>query len=184
MHIYALINPVSREVRYVGQTAHCLLRLRSHITESISVKAPPYNRQWAYRSPKAKWIRKLLRSGLAPAMAIVEEVDREEANERELAWIATFRSIHARLTNAPHPGFASRLKPRIRRLTRPVYADGRNPILFPDDAGVFLLENSALIASQFRREFLGKKYRVREIGNFRHKIYLLVTDRSPGHAKA
>ncbi len=94
--IYALIDPLTQEIRYVGKTTN------------------PYRRQWDHRSNcdrnthKGKWIRKLYEThGVWPEFFVLEEVDcptGEEWKAEERFWIAYLRCIGCPLTNIDNGG--------------------------------------------------------------------------------
>lgn len=89
--IYALIDPTTRQCRYVGKTGqkNPRARLRAHINRAC---ADPGARHCA------SWISGLLRQGYEPEMMELEKVvsDWEEA---ERFWIANMRFLGADLTN-------------------------------------------------------------------------------------
>ena len=73
-HIYHLIDPVTKTVRYVGKSTSPSSRLREHIKES----------QARQNTEKKIWIADLLARGLQPVMAIVASYAEEApARERE-----------------------------------------------------------------------------------------------------
>ena len=67
LHIYHLVDPKTRAVRYVGMTGRPKSRLAGHIAESKA-------RQ---NTEKKAWIKGLLDEGLAPVMAVVGTADNE-----------------------------------------------------------------------------------------------------------
>lgn len=60
-HVYHLVDPRCRTVRYVGKTAKPAARLRAHIRESIE----------AQNTDKKRWIADLLAQGMEPVMVVV-----------------------------------------------------------------------------------------------------------------
>jgi len=90
--IYALIDPRTREVRYVGQTHDPQARYKGHLgSDSNKIFWP--------RSKK-DWIGSLKALGLRPEMVILEQVE-PSANvyEREFRWILHYLHEEAALTN-------------------------------------------------------------------------------------
>lgn len=87
--IYLLIDPASRDVRYVGQTVQALhQRLSSHIRRS--------NKQ---QNKKALWIRDLLSKGLKPLIKTYSTVPNEMAVIEEAKTIEFWRNNGAPLLN-------------------------------------------------------------------------------------
>lgn len=98
--IYALRDPTSAEIRYVGQTNRPpRRRFNQHINIARKVTVPHV----------AAWIRGLLDAGLTPDLMILEETSSiDDANSAEVAWIRSFRELGARLTNRAEGGVLSR----------------------------------------------------------------------------
>jgi|ERR1041385_2382855 hypothetical protein len=91
--IYALADPVTGDVRYIGR---CFLRrvherYHGHLTDARLLRD---------RSHKTNWIRKLLQNGHKPLMELLECTSAELVDERERAWIAGFRNLGNRMTNS------------------------------------------------------------------------------------
>lgn len=95
VQIYALRDPRSLYIRYVGKAADPERRLQMHLS-------PGQLRR--YRSKKNSWLKNLLADGHVPYLEIVDEVDAEKANEAERYWIAWYRSQGAPLTNGTDGG--------------------------------------------------------------------------------
>jgi hypothetical protein len=88
--IYALHDPRSGELRYIGKSSNGLQRPRSHVY-------PNENRQ---RSHRAHWIKALLAEGLRPEIVVLEEYENGDGlAEMEQLAIAHYRSMGFRLTN-------------------------------------------------------------------------------------
>ncbi|UFU16067.1 GIY-YIG nuclease family protein (plasmid) [Curtobacterium sp. C1] len=80
--IYALVDPLTGEPHYVGQTAATLAdRRRDHVRKPGSTK-------------KGAWIRELLAEYREPQIVLIEEFTgcRREAYERESFWIRQLQS--------------------------------------------------------------------------------------------
>src|SRR6266550_5497194 len=91
--IYALIDPRTRDVRYIGKADNPGVRFQRHIND---VKRGD-------KSYKANWIRSLLAKGLRPVFRIIDEVLKTEWQAAEAAYIAVYREEGCRLVNT-HPG--------------------------------------------------------------------------------
>src|SRR6476620_3006053 len=95
IRIYALSEPVTGELRYVGQTALTLEnRLKSHTWDSTL----------AHKNHRTKWLKKLISQGLLPIIELLEEVSESEANDAERFWITQFKALGCRLINVQEGG--------------------------------------------------------------------------------
>lgn len=95
-YIYALTDPFTSEIRYVGKSIAPRKRLRGHIIAA---------RNHAYDHHTSRWIRKLLEAGAEPIMKILEAVPPEDDwRESERAWVKAFEESGARLTNSTAGG--------------------------------------------------------------------------------
>lgn len=64
VEIYALCHPLTGEIRYIGKANNTTKRLASHIRDSRRRDTPVY-----------RWIRKLIKEGLAPVAKVLELCD-------------------------------------------------------------------------------------------------------------
>lgn len=78
IYIYKLIDPVSKEIRYIGKTGNMKNRFSSHISNAKKSK-----------SHLAHWLTKLRNKGLFPIMEIIEECNLDNWEEREIFWISS-----------------------------------------------------------------------------------------------
>ena len=79
VYIYALIHPISKEIRYIGKTLNLKQRLMSH---KSSFKKTTH---------VSNWISSLLKQNLSPEMIIIETCDESNWEKREKHWIAYYR---------------------------------------------------------------------------------------------
>lgn len=93
--IYALRDPRTREVRYIGKAIDPCRRARQH----MSAFQLSY-----YRSRKVSWLQSLRDAGQEPILEILQVVDAGDANRAERQWIAQYRAEGARLTNGTDGG--------------------------------------------------------------------------------
>jgi plasmid maintenance system antidote protein VapI len=93
--IYALADPRTGEVRYIGKAVDPVRRLQQHLT--------PFQLS-RYKSKKNSWIKSLLDAGVTPTLHVLELVDYQAANEAEIRWIAKALGMGARLTNGTAGG--------------------------------------------------------------------------------
>jgi hypothetical protein len=95
--IYALVDPFSKEVRYLGMSENPQRRLFEHLKDTNN----PY---------KAWWIQRLEARGQVPTLIILEEVDGIIAPDRELWWIAFYQEQGHNLTNINSQGYLQKTK--------------------------------------------------------------------------
>jgi DNA-binding CsgD family transcriptional regulator len=91
--IYALHDPRSGELRYVGASVNPQHRLTLHLCPS----------QRARSGEQGAWITELVSQNLKPSISIIEKSDSSNWRVRERFWIAQHRASGARLTNT-HKG--------------------------------------------------------------------------------
>lgn len=92
--IYALIDPKTKTVKYIGKTSSRLSqRYASHIYYSKTSK-----------DSKGAWIRNLIKKGLRPELKVIEVVSSNIGNEREASWIQHYKDAGAELVNETKGG--------------------------------------------------------------------------------
>ena len=85
--VYALRDPETQELRYVGVTSRELrVRLLGHLTDPCVCH-------------RTHWIRSLARRGLMPTIEALETIPFAGWQARETAWIAHLRKLGYRLVN-------------------------------------------------------------------------------------
>jgi group I intron endonuclease len=80
--IYALIDPFTGRVRYVGKTIDLTMRLKAH----LSVKSLLEKRH------VAAWLMSILQKGFKPRVQILEVVEASRWEEAERNWIGLYRA--------------------------------------------------------------------------------------------
>ena len=96
--IYAMADPRTMRIKYVGRTVDLKARIAHHQAVSSSGAAT------------AAWISELRERGLKPIVLVLEEAEEERGVERETAWIQMF-SVASALLNY---GQAINTSPLIR----------------------------------------------------------------------
>ena len=96
--IYKLIDPITKEIRYIGKTKNSLTkRLYEHCTLR-NLKTNTY---------KNNWVKQILKLNLRPEIYMVEEVNDDNWIEREIYWIKFYKETGNKLTNTSDGGEGS-----------------------------------------------------------------------------
>lgn len=95
-YIYALIDPRTNEIRYIGKALNTRKRYNSHICGSKSNK-----------THKDKWINNLLSCEKKPILEVLETCNEENCAEKEQYWIKYYREQGCDLTNLTDGGEGS-----------------------------------------------------------------------------
>lgn len=82
--IYALSEPGTLKVRYIGQTTYPKWRLTGHITQAKKGIERGASR------PVYAWVDGLRRNGMRPDISLLAKCEESLANDAEKAWIALF----------------------------------------------------------------------------------------------
>lgn len=94
--IYGLLDPRDGTLRYIGKSSSGMSRPRDHARPS---------RVRVERTHKANWVRSLLAIGLCPQIVVIEEhPTSDDLGEAEQFYIAYFKTLGCRLTNATEGG--------------------------------------------------------------------------------
>lgn len=99
--IYALSDPHTDEVRYIGKSSSGTRRAKVHMQESnLRIESNTY---------KTRWIKEVIRSGHLPKIEVIEVLsDDSLLNEAEVFWICQFRAWGFKLTNLTDGGEGAR----------------------------------------------------------------------------
>lgn len=89
--IYALCEPGTRTVRYIGKTKNLMKRFREHLRNSPKKK-----------SHLGNWLRSL--NGDIPNLLILREVSEVESSAEEIFFIRMARMLNVSLTNTTDGG--------------------------------------------------------------------------------
>jgi hypothetical protein len=94
-YIYTLSDPVTKEIRYVGQTNDIKRRFNSHISSSMNKNSDCYD------TYKSRWVRKLIGNNLLPIIDIIDKCETlKESNKMESLHIGKLTEEGVKLTNS------------------------------------------------------------------------------------
>lgn len=92
--IYALLDPRSGELRYIGKSNNPTVRLYEHVCAS-QIAAPTHRNYW---------IKSLLADGTKPELLVLEEVPSNDWKAAERWWISYWKFAGANLVNGTSGG--------------------------------------------------------------------------------
>jgi len=93
-NIYALIDPRTKEIRYIGKSNNPEYRLKQHLKRDVIL----------CDNHRTRWIRQLLLEKLQPILVILEKVPSSEWQIHEKKWIKKYRILGFNLTNSTDGG--------------------------------------------------------------------------------
>lgn len=97
--IYALQDPQTFEIRYIGKSANGLHRPKAHIQPSYLSKDNTH---------KGRWLKQLLNKGFKPIIKVVQYLNNiSELTQAEIYWIDYFQKQGCPLTNSTKGGIGS-----------------------------------------------------------------------------
>jgi hypothetical protein len=99
-YIYALCDPDTNQVRYIGKADNLQKRLKRHMGG--------YEPRPTYKS---NWVKSLKKLNKRPIIMILEEVQRDSWQEAEKRWIDYYRKQGANLTNMVDGGIGGNTTP-------------------------------------------------------------------------
>jgi len=92
IYIYALIDPFTKEIRYIGKSIRPKERLTNHCNEK--------SKTW-----RTNWIQSVLKKGKRPEISILQSLeDNEDWQKAEIQWIKRGKKLGWRLTNCTDGG--------------------------------------------------------------------------------
>lgn len=93
VEIYALICPLTNEIRYIGKAKDSKKRLKSHLSDSKTRRTPVYD-----------WMNKLKSKGLIPIVQVLKVTDENNWMNDEIELIKTYKNKGCRLLNVAKGG--------------------------------------------------------------------------------
>jgi group I intron endonuclease len=112
--IYALLDPLTREVRYIGKADNPKARLANHLAEA--------NKRNNHRT---RWLRSVMNHGMKPILEILDEVPQHEWPSWEAAYIEFFLEQGCKLVNGTRGGEGSQNPTAEVRAKRSLALRGR-----------------------------------------------------------
>lgn len=80
-NIYALIDPITNEVKYIGKSNNIIQRYKAHINKSRK-----------HQKNKIEWINSLNENGLKPLIFVLDEVPMGESKFWETYWVSQMKT--------------------------------------------------------------------------------------------
>lgn len=108
VNIYALCDPDTENVRYIGQTVNMRIRFYDHL-----------NKLHVGNKKKQEWIQSLLDQGKIPLMKIICVVDQSKANQAEMDAIAEAKLNGADLVNGTPRAFGGGRAGDVKVMVQP-----------------------------------------------------------------
>jgi len=100
--IYGLLEPITKEIRYVGKAINLSSRIRAHYEPNRLMS----------KTHKNNWLNKLINNNEEPIVVVLEVCERKELlNEAEIKWIAHYRGVGCDLTNGTDGGDGGQMSP-------------------------------------------------------------------------
>jgi len=106
IHIYILINPINKQVFYVGATKNTNSRLKAHIKSAI----------YGSMSFKSKIIRQILESNFEPEIVSIDTCSIEKASDTEEFYIELFKFYGFKLRQNERSGYSSFIKKKSLKI--------------------------------------------------------------------
>lgn len=92
IYIYALADPITKEIRYIGKSIRVKGRYKDHLNDNS-------------RTHKVNWIKSLLKKELKPLLIILEELqDMDDWQQKECFWIKVAKDKKWNLVNSTDGG--------------------------------------------------------------------------------
>src|ERR1035437_8715270 len=101
IYIYALLDPISKNIRYIGATTKGKERYQKHISDYYLKKS----------TLKNNWIKSLKKRNLLPELLILEYCDKNDLCNLEEFYINYFKFLGFHLLNHLDCGYG--IKPKI-----------------------------------------------------------------------
>lgn len=118
-YIYALAEPTTGEVRYIGKSNTPIVRLeRGHMYQT------------ARNNHKMNWISSLRKNGLKPVLKILEVCPVEQWEARERHYIETYRKTTPHLLNIASGGVSSDMPDHLKDSSYKKYLGIPSDVLF------------------------------------------------------
>ena len=104
VYIYCLIDPIDKQIKYIGKTNNVKNRLYTHLSNCNLIK----------NTPKNSWIKKLKLKKLKPILEILDEVNFKDWEFWEIYYISLYKSWGFNLKNYTNGGEGNNCKIRTQ----------------------------------------------------------------------
>jgi hypothetical protein len=138
LYIYTLSCPITKNIRYVGQSVNPKTRYRRHISDGKKRK-----------DHKSNWIRSLLEKNLKPILDIIYTCNESNVDYYEKYYIDEYKKLYD-LTNSKEGGKAYKMTQEIKDKIRETLK-GRKP---PIKAGIAFAEYKSIKIECYKDEVL------------------------------
>jgi group I intron endonuclease len=144
--IYSLIDPRSKQIRYIGKTIKSLnTRLNCHIHDCKR-----------HNHHNSNWINSLLKQNLKPIIELIEEVEENDWEFWEKYWIAQFKQWGFILNNLTdggigHIGFKKSKEAKIK-----ISNSSKGKLISKEHKEAISKANKGRKLSQYQKEVISK----------------------------
>lgn len=178
--IYALKEPDTGEIRYIGKADVPDSRLFQHIREARNPKL---------RTHKDNWIRSLLIRMATPGLEILDEVAVENWPQWEVAWIEFFQESGSCLVNSTPGGDGIAMTPEIKEKISVANTGVPKSLKHRENMSLVRLGKRASSETKLKMSVshagktpsLGKRWTLSDEAKRNHSVALLGNKNSLGH---
>lgn len=160
--IYALIDPRTNEIRYIGKSITGLTRPKYH--KYTFLKENTY---------KANWLKNLYKSGKEYKILVLEYLEsKDQLNDKEIFYISMYKSLGAPLTNLTIGGDGTNGKPQTEKQKKATIESNKKRGVTTKQLEVFkyynnlrklgIIKTSQKNIDRFREYAKNRKYTIEE----------------------
>ena len=121
--IYALQDPITFELRYIGKSGSGLSRPKAHTLPSYLSKDDTH---------KGRWIKQLINNGFKPIIKVIQNLNNHsELVQAEIYWIQYFKDLGCPLTNSTKGGIGRLGLPHTEETKKKIGLGQKNRKSYP-----------------------------------------------------